>query len=94
MNSPGMIDISFPVMALSVNIILMMIRNFVFEIRQRKVTRKINSKVIQMLYITRKFKKFVPTTWAECKPGHIIKVKNGQEFPADCLILDIQGIGG
>lgn len=28
------------------------------------------------------------------KPGAIIKVKNGQEFPADCLILDIAGVIG
>ena len=30
----------------------------------------------------------------ECKAGHIIMVKSGQEFPADCLILDIAGQGG
>ena len=47
-----------------------------------------------MLWISRKFQKYVPVTWSEVKPGHIIRVKNGQEFPADCLILDIKGLGG
>ena len=81
-------------MALSVNIALMSIRNIVFEMRQRAVTVKINSKIIENLYISRTFKRYVPITWAECKPGNIIRVKSGQEFPADCLILDIAGVIG
>jgi magnesium-transporting ATPase (P-type) len=44
--------------------------------------------------ISRKVKKFVPITWADVKPGYILRVKSGQEFPADCLILDIQGAAG
>ena len=32
--------------------------------------------------------------WSEVKPGQIVRVKSGQEFPADCLILDIQGAAG
>lgn len=44
--------------------------------------------------ITRKLKKFVPITWADVKPGYILRMKSGQEFPADCLILDIQGAAG
>ena len=44
--------------------------------------------------ITVKFKRFMPITWADIKPGYIIKVRSGQEFPADSLILDIQGANG
>lgn len=45
--------------------------------------------------ITVKFApRFYPITWADIKPGYIIKVRSGQEFPADCLILDIQGSNG
>ena len=44
--------------------------------------------------ITRKIKRFIPITWADAKPGYILRVKSGQEFPADCLILDIQGAAG
>jgi magnesium-transporting ATPase (P-type) len=72
-----MIDIAFPIMALTVNILLMSIRNIVFELRQRAVTHKINNKIIENLWISRKFKKYVPITWAEAKPGHIIRVKSG-----------------
>ena len=39
--------------------------------------------------ITRKVKRFIPITWADIKPGYIIKVKGDGECPADCLILDI-----
>ena len=39
--------------------------------------------------LTRKEKKFTSITWADAKPGYILKIKSGQEFPADCLILDI-----
>jgi len=67
----------------------MCIRNITFEMRQRKVTNKINNKLIEYLMITRKVKKFVALTWSEVKPGHIIRITSGQEFPADCLILDI-----
>lgn len=90
-NEFDMIDITFPIVALSVNVFLMSIRNIVFEMRQRAVTDKINNKIIENLWISRKFKRYVPITWAECKPGNIIRVKSGQEFPADCLILDIAG---
>jgi magnesium-transporting ATPase (P-type) len=81
-------------MALIVNIFLMIVRNIVFEMRQRAVTLKINKKIVENLWISRKFKKYVPIFWAECKPGHIIRVTSGQEFPADCLILDIAGVSG
>ena len=44
--------------------------------------------------ITRKVKRFLPITWADAKPGYVLRIKSGQEFPADCLILDIQGAAG
>jgi magnesium-transporting ATPase (P-type) len=62
--------------------------------RQRAVTYKINNKIIENLWISRTFKKYVPINWSDCKPGAIIRVKSGQEFPADCLILDIAGAFG
>jgi magnesium-transporting ATPase (P-type) len=86
-----MIDNGFPIVALSVNVALMSIRNVVFEMRQRAVTQKINDKVIECLWITRNIARYIPITWSECKPGHIVKIKSGQEFPADCLILEIAG---
>jgi len=69
-------------------------RNLTLELRQRKVTNKINNKQIEYLMITRKVKRFLPITWADVKPGYILRIKSGQEFPADCLILDIQGAAG
>ncbi len=30
---------------------------------------KINNKRVEQLFITRKFKKFIPITWAEVYPG-------------------------
>jgi magnesium-transporting ATPase (P-type) len=50
--------------------------------------------MLEYLLITVKFKRFMPITWADIKPGYIIKVRSGQEFPADSLILDIQGETG
>lgn len=44
--------------------------------------------------ITRKIKKFIPLTWSDVKPGYILRIKSGQEFPADCLVLDISGAAG
>ena len=69
-------------------------RNLTLELRQRKVTNKINMKTIEYLMITRKVKRFLPITWADAKPGYVLRIKSGQEFPADCLILDIQGAAG
>ena len=83
------IEISFPIVALTINIMLMCMRNLSLEFRQRKVTNKINNKQIEYLMITRKVKRFLRITWADAKPGYILRVKSGQEFPADCLILDI-----
>ena len=51
-NQSEMISISFPLMALSVNVLLMMVRNIAFEMRQRTVTRKINDKIVSALYIS------------------------------------------
>ncbi len=72
----------------------MAMRNLTLELRQRKVTNKINNKQIEYLMITRKVQRFMPITWADVKPGYILRIKSGQEFPADCLILDIQGASG
>jgi len=88
------VDNSFAIVALLVNVSLMSVRNMTFELRQRKVTNKINNKHIEFLMITRKFKRFMPIAWADIKPGHILRIKSGKEFPADCLILDIQGAAG
>jgi len=80
--------VAFPATALSFNIILIIVKNFLMERRQRLVSREINSKYVDYLHIARNVKRFFPLTWADLKPGHIIRIKNGQEFPADCLILD------
>ena len=53
------IRISFPIVALSVNFMLMCMRNLTLELRQRKVTNKINFKTIDYLMITRKIKRFL-----------------------------------
>jgi hypothetical protein len=45
------------------------LRNVLFELRQRQVNMKINNKRVEQLFITRKFKKFIPITWAEVYPG-------------------------
>jgi magnesium-transporting ATPase (P-type) len=73
---------------------MMGIRNFIFEKRQKKITTKINNKIIEFLYISRSTSMFVPITWEKVKPGYIIKIRRGEEFPADCLILDILGQSG
>ena len=71
------IEISFPIVALSVNFILMCMRNLTLELRQRKVTNKINMKTIEYLMITRKIKRFLPITWADAKPGYVLRIKSG-----------------
>jgi magnesium-transporting ATPase (P-type) len=83
------IHISFPIVALSINIALMFFKNLTLELRQRGVSNKINKKMLDYMLITRKVKRFLPIYWADVKVGHIIRIKSGQEFPADCLILDI-----
>jgi hypothetical protein len=71
------IEISFPIVALSVNFGLMCMRNLTLELRQRKVTNKINNHQIDYLMITRKLKRFVPITWSDAKPGYILRIKSG-----------------
>lgn len=88
------VNYSFAIVALLVNVGLMCVRNITFELRQRKVTNKINNRTIEFLMITRKIKRFIPINWADVKPGYILRLTSGQEFPADCLILDIQGAAG
>jgi hypothetical protein len=55
----------------------MCIRNVTFELRQRKVTNKINNKSIEFLAITRKISKFIPIYWSDVKPGYILRVTSG-----------------
>jgi hypothetical protein len=71
------IEISFPIVALSVNFVLMCIKNLTLELRQRKVTNKINFKTIDYLMITRRIYGFMPITWADVKPGYILRIKSG-----------------
>ena len=88
------VPLYFPVTAFVINIILMSIRNVIFEVRQKKITLKINNKLIEYLNVSRTTSKFVPIVWEKVKPGQVIRIRKGQEFPADCLILDIQGQSG
>lgn len=92
--SANSIQSYYAISALLINIGLMSIRNIIFEQRQNKITKKINNKLIQYLYVSQKRALFLPITWEKIKPGYIIKVLKGQEFPADCLILDIIGHTG
>lgn len=72
----------------------MALKNLSLEFRQRRVSNIINSKQIEWLMITRRVKRWIPISWADIKIGYILRVKSGQEFPADCLILDIVGAAG
>lgn len=71
------IDMQFAIVALLVNVVLMCVRNITLETRVRKINGKINNKLIEVLMITRKARKFMPLTWAEIKPGHIIRITSG-----------------
>ena len=84
----------FPITLIIVHFFLTTIKNMTLEFRQRKVTNKINSKHVDYLMISRKVKRFLPISWSDVKPGYILRIKSGEEFPADCLILDIQGAAG
>ena len=63
------IPMSFPWIALSFNVMLMSIRNILFESRQVKVTQKINNKLVNTLFAGRNRSKFVQMTWDKIKPG-------------------------
>ena len=71
------IDISFPIVALTINIALMFFKNLTLEMRQRGVSNKINGKILDYMLITRKVKRFLPITWADVKVGHILRIKSG-----------------
>ena len=71
------IDISFPIVALTINIALMFFKNLTLEMRQRGVSNKINGKILVYMLITRKVKRFLPITWADVKVGHILRIKSG-----------------
>lgn len=71
------INISFPIVALSINVLLMFFKNLTLELRQRTVSNKINRKVIEQMLITRKVKRFVPISWSDVQVGHILRVKSG-----------------
>lgn len=59
MSEASGISTVLPIIALFVNLALMFIRNLSFELRQRKVTNKINKKCVEYLMITRATKRFL-----------------------------------
>ena len=63
------VDVTYPVLAFSVNFGLMIIKNLSLEMRQRVVTSQINNKMVDYLMITRKIKRFLPIMWSEVKAG-------------------------
>lgn len=76
-------------MSLAVNIGLETCKNILIEKRQRTVSDAINKKVVEALFFSRRKKNYFETYKDQLKPGHIIRVYEGQEFPADCLLLDV-----
>lgn len=87
----SLLDIWFPIGAFIVNFILRSMLCVQCENRKRKIQDKINYQKVEYLLISKKHKRFLNINQSQIKPGHILKIKKGQEFPADCLILDIQG---
>ena len=48
-----------------------------------------NTQPVDCLSFKKKKIKFRNSEWQELEVGNIIKVYQGEEFPADCLILDV-----
>lgn len=64
-DDPDQLGISYPIISISVNVLLTALRNTTFELRQRRVSNSINNKLVEVLLITLKIKRFIPVTWSE-----------------------------
>lgn len=60
----------------------------------KNACKEVNNRPVLKFHVTqKKVKSFSQRTWESLKPGDIIKVKDNEEFPADCLILDSSNPG-
>lgn len=83
------LKVEIAVISLVVNLAFLAFANFLNSYKLEELKKSINNRTVDILMLGRKSSRFVPVSQQELVPGHIIKVKNGQIFPCDCLIVEI-----
>jgi len=85
------ITTNFAIGSLTFNLLLKIGINLAIDKERSKVENLINNRKVEYLHFSRKTRKYKSTEIHHLKPGQIIKISNGEEFPADCLIIDVHG---
>jgi magnesium-transporting ATPase (P-type) len=75
------------------NIIGQSFLNLFHDFKLRMAADQVNKLTVDKFIFNRRHKRFMQRQWEDLQVGDIIKIKNGQQLPADCLILDIKGGG-
>ena len=68
---------------LSVIILFSMINEFWQDQRRRKADREVNARPSRVL----RGDSFVPVKWQDVRVGDVVEVRDGEEFPADLLLI-------
>ena len=79
----------YPIVVFIINILVSSITNLTVDLNLKRSCIVINKKEVQKFVFSNKKKKFESKYWETIMPGDIIKLTENQEFPADCLILDV-----
>lgn len=85
------ISVVYPITLAIISILFTAIINLYKDQRVKKACNNINKKHVEKFVFQKKNKRFQIRTWSNLYSGDIIKIKKNQEFPADCLILDVTG---
>ena len=83
------IQLDFVIISLVVNLILSWVSVTLKEMNLKRLRDEIDFMPIDVLTVLKKNSRFFPMSSCELQPGNIIKVKQGQVFPADCLLIDV-----
>ena len=65
--------------------------NILQDQKLKQAADSVNKLQCEKFVFNRRQKRFLRRPWEELHVGDIIKVKNNNQVPADCLILDIKG---
>ena len=68
--------------------------NILADQKLKEAADAVNNKPVEKYVFAKRMRGFQLYDWASIQTGDIIKIKQNQEVPCDCLIMDIVGSKG
>ena len=67
------------------------VMNILADNKLKEAEKSVNMKPVEKFIFNKRMRGFQVMDWGSIQMGEILKIKQNQEVPCDCLIIDIVG---